>query len=82
MVELLIMGLAGAFGSLVKDCVEDGKIQVPYFKDGYFFVGFVGGMIVGAFVGAVVDNNIIAAALGGYTGTSAIQHLLYKTKVE
>jgi hypothetical protein len=82
MPEFVYLALAGAFGALAKDCVEDNKIQLPYLKDGYFFMGFIGGMLVGAFVGYVVDNNLLTAALGGYAGTAAIEHLLSKAKPE
>ncbi len=49
---------------------------MPFIKDGYFYLGFIGGMIVGAFVGYAVDHSPLTAALGGYVGTSAILHLL------
>ena len=68
--------VAGALGALVKDCVKDGKIQLPFFQDGFFYMGFLGGMVIGAFVGWVVDSNLITATLAGYVGTSAISHLL------
>ena len=68
--------VAGAFGALVKDIVQDGKISLPKLKDGDIILGCFGGMIIGAFVGIAVDSSFLTAALSGYVGTSAIKHLL------
>ena len=80
MSETILLLISGAFGSLAKDCIQDSKIQLPYFKNGYFFVGFIGGMFIGAFVGYVVDGSVITAGLAGYVGTSAIINLLPNSK--
>ncbi len=74
--DWVVLCLAGAFGSLAKDVLQDGRVQLPFMRDGYFYLGFIGGMIVGAFVGFAVDHSPLTAALGGYVGTSAIVHLL------
>jgi len=76
MLTPLIYLLAGAFGSLAKDVVSDGKIVLPRYEDGCVILGFVGGMLVGGFVGMAVDNNPLTAMLSGYVGSSAIQGLL------
>ena len=68
--------LAGAFGAIAKDIVQDGCLKLPFLKDGDLVLGFIGGALVGAFVGFAVDNSILTAVLSGYVGTSAIQHLL------
>ena len=68
--------IAGALGAFAKDCVKDGKIKLPYKEDGSLVLGFIGGMIVGAFVGYAVDQTFVTSALGGYAGVSAIEHLL------
>jgi hypothetical protein len=80
MTEAVRFLLAGAFGALAKDIVGDGKLQLPYLKDGFLVLGVVGGMMVGAFVGWAVDGSLITAAMAGYVGTSAISHLLPKGK--
>jgi len=74
-IEIILL-LAGALGAIAKDVVQDNKLVLPKYKDGDLLLGCVGGMIVGAFVGLVVDNNPLTACLGGYVGVSAIQHLL------
>ncbi len=68
--------LAGAIGSLAHDLVKENKLAMPRLSDGCLYLGFIGGMVVGAFVGFLVDNNMITALLAGYVGTSAIKHLL------
>lgn len=68
--------IAGAVGALVRDVVRENQLQMPRFKDGAFLLGFIGGMIVGGFMGWVVDGSLLTAAMGGYVGTSTIAHLL------
>ena len=82
MLEIVGFLVAGAFGSLAKDIVSDGSLRLPHIKDGQLVLGFIGGMVVGAFVGYVVDNSLLMAVLSGYVGTSAIQHLLPSNSVK
>jgi cell division protein FtsX len=74
-IELQLV-LAGAIGALAKDILQDGYIQLPFIQDGRWYLGFMGGLIIGAFVGYIADNSPITAALSGYVGVSAISHLL------
>lgn len=76
--EILYLLIAGAIGALVKDVVEDNAIVLPKKIDRKITLGFLGSMIVGAFVGWVADQNILMAALSGYAGVSAIENLLLK----
>jgi len=68
--------IAGAFGSLAKDIVQDNKLVLPKKVDNELVLGFIGSMIVGAFVGWAVDSSPLTALLSGYVGASAIKHLL------
>jgi len=79
-VEILTVALGGIIGGLVKDILVDGAIQLPYKKDGYIYLGFIGGAIIGAFVGIAIDGSFVTALMGGYTGTSIIQNLVAKEK--
>jgi hypothetical protein len=74
--EVLTICGGGALGALVKDSLLDGYFQLPYVKDKKLFLGFIGGALVGAFVGMVIDGSFLTAVLGGYTGVGVIQHLL------
>lgn len=74
--EIVAVIAGGAIGALVKDSLQDGALKLPYCKDGKLYLGFLGGMIVGAFVGVVIDGSFVTALLGGYTGTSVIANLL------
>ncbi len=68
--------LAGALGAIAKDIVQDGRLKLPSIKDGDLVLGFIGGALVGSFVGIAVDHSVLTACLSGYVGTSTIQHLL------
>jgi len=75
-IEIVAVVVGGAIGALVKDTLQDGALKLPYIRDGKLYLGFLGGMVVGAFVGVVVDGSFITALLGGYMGTSVISNLL------
>jgi hypothetical protein len=68
--------IAGGLGALAKDLVQDNKIVLPKVHDGVFDMGFIGGMLVGAFVGYAVDHNPLTALLSGYVGVSIINNIL------
>lgn len=72
----LALIIAGACGAIAKDIVVDGCLKLPSIHNDDLVLGFIGGAIVGAFVGFAVDHSVLTAALSGYVGTSAIQHLL------
>jgi len=76
MIELILYALAGAIGALVKDIIENNKIQLPKKTNSEILLGTVGGMLIGAFVGYVIDKSILSAALSGFVGISAIEKLL------
>lgn len=72
--------LVGAIGALVRDLVEDRALDLPRIVNGKIFLGFIAGMIIGAFVGYVTDQNLLVSALAGYTGVSVIERLLTKSQ--
>lgn len=75
---ILILFLAGAFGSLAKDILEDNKLQLPKKSNSEFSLGFIGGMVTGGMAGYLIDGNPTTAFLAGYTGTAIIENLLLK----
>jgi hypothetical protein len=75
---LLILFLAGAFGSLAKDILQDNQLELPEKKNHSLFLGFLGGMITGGLAGYFVDGNPTTAFLAGYAGTGVIENLLAK----
>lgn len=79
MENFLLYFVAGGLGSFVHLIVSDGKLQMPYFHDGYIVLGFLGGIIIGGFVGYAVDQNFLSAAMGGYVGISALTKILPPT---
>lgn len=79
--EILFLFLAGAFGALVKDVVVDNRIVLPQKINSTLALGFIGSMIIGAFVGWAIDGSLITATLAGFAGLSAIENLLLKKPV-
>ncbi len=74
--------ICGSLGALSKDIFKDNKIQLPSFKEGNLYLGCIGGMIIGAFVGYLVDNDPVTAFLGGYSGGQIITSLVNSQKKE
>lgn len=74
--EILIVLAGGCIGALVKDCVEDGAISLPFRKDKKLYLGSVGAMFIGGFVGMVIDGTFVTALISGYTGASLISSLV------
>ena len=77
-ITFLILFLAGAFGSLAKDILEDNELKLPKKTDGNFYLGFLGGMITGGLAGYFVDGQVSTAFMAGYAGTGLIGNLLAK----
>lgn len=71
-----ILFLCGALGSIAKDIIIDNKIKIPAYKGGELYLGCIGGMIIGALAGYLVDNDPVTAFLGGYSGKQIIESLV------
>ena len=76
--QMISLFIAGGFGALVKDIVQDGKIEFPKKVDSALVLGSLGGVIVGAFAGWVIDGTPVTAALAGYVGTAIIEKMIKK----
>jgi len=74
--ESLDLLLAGALGALAKDCIIDNTLELPFIHDKKMYLGFIGGALVGAFIGYVVDGSFFTALMGGYTGSAVLKSLL------
>jgi len=82
MPQFVVLALAGGLGALIKDVVKDNKLIMPSYKDGSILLGFVGGVIIGAAVGYLVDQNAATAFFSGYAGTQMLRALMPKDKKE
>jgi len=82
MPQFVVLALAGGLGALIKDVVKDNKLIMPSYKDGSILLGFVGGVIIGAAVGYLVDQNATTAFFSGYAGTQMLRALMPKDKKE
>lgn len=76
--ELIIVSIGGAVGALIEDCTNDGYLELPHSEDGKFYVGFIGGMLLGMLAGCIVDGGFGTALIGGFMGKSIISRLLAK----
>lgn len=80
--SIAFLFIAGAAGALAKDILEDNALTLPSFKDGKFYMGFLGGVIIGGLAGVCVDHSPIVAFTAGYTGSSVITNLILKQPKE
>jgi hypothetical protein len=78
--ELWQIFVAGAAGGLIKEVVEDGCLQLPSVIKGKLNLGFITSVMIGAFVGIVVDGSPLTAAMAGFVGFSIIQNLIPKSQ--
>lgn len=74
--EIIGLLLFGGLGALVKETLDDNALQVPRFADGKFYLGFIGSIILGAAVGAIVDHSPLTAFFAGFTGFAACASLI------
>lgn len=82
MENIYLLFVAGAVGALVKEILADNCIKLPTLKDGVLNLGFIGGLIIGAFAGYAIDGSYLTAAMGGFSGTAVIQALVAKNGEE
>ena len=68
--------IAGAVGGLLSDILKDNSLEMPKVRQGQFYLGFIGPLIIGAVVGAYIDGTILMAFLGGFAGKAIIQNLI------
>lgn len=78
--EICLLILAGAIGAFVKDVVVDNKLTLPKYDNGSIALGFLGGVIIGASVGYLVDQNPTTAFFSGYAGSQILESLVISNK--
>jgi hypothetical protein len=78
--ENIYLLIAGGLGALAKDLVKDNCIVLPSFQNGKYNLGFIGVMIIGSFIGFMVDHNPLTACLSGYVGISVLNDILPITR--
>lgn len=67
---------AGAVGALVRQLVDRNALILPCRISGGFALGFIGSMLVGGFVGWVVDGSPLGAGMGGFVGASILEKFI------
>ena len=56
MENIYLLFVAGAFGAFIREIIDDNQIKLPVLKDGILSLGFLGGIIIGAFAGYAIDG--------------------------
>lgn len=74
--ELIIAGLCGILGALSKDIFIDNAIELPKKNGEKLVLGSLGGLIIGAIVGVLLDGSPLNAFMAGFTGIAIIQSLI------
>ena len=72
----MIYALMGFLGALVKDLIEDNTIELPKIKDGKLYLGGIGGLIIGAIVGYLIDQSLLLTFLAGFSYKEFLQKIL------
>ena len=78
MENIYLLLIAGGAGALIKQVLEKGRIKLPKIINGELDLGFFGAMLIGGFVGLMIDGSYVTAAMAGFVGFSAIQNLVPK----
>jgi len=79
-IEVMKLILAGGMGAFLKDILQDNSIELPHRINSTLVLGTLGGVIVGMFMGYIVDGSFLTAFMGGYMGFSIAEALLTKVK--
>jgi hypothetical protein len=74
----LCVFFVGALGALIKDISDDGGLEMPNLKEGKFYLGSLGGMLIGGVAGLISGDSFIGALSGGFMGYGLIVSALGK----
>ena len=68
--------LAGMGGAFVADILKDNCIELPKKIDGKFFLGSLGGFLIGGIAGVTIDGSLLTAFMAGFMGKEVITRLI------
>lgn len=80
--ETICLLIAGSLGALSKDIFKDNRVELPKILNGHFYMGFLGGMIIGGATGYLVDGSFLTAFMAGFTGSAILPNLAAKQEPE
>lgn len=80
-VEYLLIFIAGLCGALTSDILKDNCLELPKKIGGKFYLGSIGGLIIGGFAGLAIDGSMLTAFMGGFMGKNIIINLIDKTSI-
>jgi len=76
--ELIIAAICGTLGAFSKDIFVDNAITLPKKNGEKLLLGSLGGLIIGAIVGTILDGSPLNAFMAGFTGIAILQSLVDK----
>lgn len=74
--EIIMAGICGIAGALAKDIFVDNAISLPKRDGETLFLGSLGGLIIGAFVGIVLDGSPLNAFAAGFAGIAILSSII------
>lgn len=74
--DLVVIFGAGIAGGLIADILNDNCLELPKVNSGKFYMGFLGGTLIGGFAGLLIDGSFITAFMGGFMGKEVIGRLV------
>lgn len=76
--SLFFLFIVGALGAITADILGDNALKMPSFSEKTFYLGFVGGAILGGIAGILIDGSYFTAMMGGFMGKEIIGKLANK----
>ena len=80
--EYSIIFIAGLCGAFTSDILKDNCLELPKKIGGKFFLGSIGGLIIGRFAGLAIDGSILTAFMGGFVGKNIILNLVNRSSMK
>lgn len=80
-IEYVVIFLAGLCGAFTSDILKDNCLELPKKIGGKFYLGSIGGLIIGGFAGLAIDGSMLTAFMGGFVGKNIILNLVNKSFV-
>jgi len=70
--QAIALFLVGSLGALIRDITDDDGLQLPRITEGKFYLGFIGGAIVGGVAGLLSGDSFLGALTAGFAGYAVI----------
>ena len=72
----VVIFLAGVLGAFTSDILKDNCLELPRVFEGKFYLGWIGGSIIGGVAGLCIDGSFITAFMAGFVGKDVVLRLV------